>query len=353
MAKRRVNASMLQTLVKESANQEISRGPKLTYDSNFPVFRTPVNEDIIVYIPKVNLVTDETGSVMNMLESHLHTYQNGNSFGSLRCISGLQFDELGYDGTCPACDAMTEVWELYNLKYAKEAQRMAVDPDNDKDNVLQPIRQKLSGEMDVKNPEAYVTFPVVIIPTKAKFVPADDAMDRLEVVYVHWRKQRYDDSIGAALNSMMTNPGHPAGMFWFWKFSYDTKGKQATARDSAKNAKYSIIQENAVLETLAPFVAKAEEKAKDFTVEKAAEVVVATEFLFKEDLEAEVNKVMKKTRTALELAKTGGTPALEAGQPAGQLGGANPLASFGQATPENAGVNLGTAPDPNSVPSFE
>lgn len=347
MARRKVDTSLLQGLVEHSQNQEVQRGTPRTTDPRFPVFSTPVNQDILVYIPRTNVVVTENGEEMQLLHSHIHQGRIGRQFVSLRCISGLTgnpvFDELGYDGTCPACDATQEAWELYRIKLDAEAKRIGIDPQDDPNDTLKPAREKILSEMDIRGAEEYVTFPVVIIPTKGKMLPADDWANNLEVVFVNWRKQRYDDTIGAALESLMENPGHPAGLFWFWKFSYDTKGKQANARDSARNAKYTIIQDQNALQMYEPIRAVAEEKAKEFTLVKAAEVVVANHFLYKEDLEVEVNKVMAKTRQLLDLAKQGGAAALpQAGQAQGQLpaGGGNPLANFGTAQ-GSAPANLG------------
>lgn len=323
MARRKVDVSMIQGLVQGAVGQEVTRGAKLSIDPNFPVFSTPVNEDILVYFPRVNCTTDENGETMNVLTSLVHDYKKGNSFGKIRCIHGLTgndlFNTLGYDGTCPACEAVNECWDLFNKKLANEAKRMGVDPQNDPSNVLKSIKETLRGEMDMKGADEYVTFPIVIIPQKAKMTPSDDAANNLKCVYVTWRKKRYVDSILSALDSLRNNPGHPAGLFWYWKFSYDTNGKQANARDAAKNAKYNIITDAEDLKYLIP---ACEEKAKNFTIVKAAEVIVANQFMYKEDMVEEVDKIMAKTRTFNELANTiEGSVALPAG--------ANPLANFG------------------------
>lgn len=345
--RKKLDMAMLQGLVDGAKNQEISRGPKLTYDSNFPLFKTPVNEGIMVYIPRTNVITTENGEEMQMLTSQIHTATIGKSYESFRCIHELTgnpaYDSMGYDGSCPACDGMIEVWDLYNTKMDQEAKRLGVDKQNDPNDTLKPSRERILSEMDMRNPEKYVTFPIVIIPTKARFTPADDAAQNLQVVYVYWREQRYKDGILKALDEMMTNPGHPGGLLMYWNFTYDTKGKQATARDSAKNAKYSVVQDTNVMNAFQPFFATAEEKAKDFTVLKAAEVIVANEFLTKEELEQKVNKILAPTRKMLEIAKVGG-PALTTGQPAGQLGAGNPLASFGQADQSQGSVPQQAAP---------
>jgi hypothetical protein len=355
MARKAVNPAMLQGLVEGSQNQEVQKGTPRTTDPNYPVFATPINEDVIVYIPSVNVRATENGNVMDVLNALIHDGKKGRSFVSLRCVSGLNsehFHELGYDGICPACEATRDAWDLYNLKMAAEAKRLNIDPQNDPSDTLKPVREKILQEMDLKGAEEYVTFPIVIIPTKGQKVPADDVLQSMRVEYVFWRKKRYEEAILGALSSLMVNPGHPAGLFWFWKFSYDAKGKQHTARDSAKNAKYSIITEAQALQMYEPLKEAAEAKASTFTLLKAAEVIVANQFMYKEDIEAEVTSIMQKTRTQLDMAKLGSTPALGSGQTASLTPGTNPLTNFG-VDQGQAGGNLGVEtqqPAPQAPP---
>lgn len=333
MARRTIDPSMLAGLVEGSMSQEVKKGSSKSIDPNFPVFSTPVNEDIIVYIPKVNVISTENGEEMSVLPALIHDAKIGKQFKSIRCIHGLTggfYDQLGYDGSCPSCEGMAEVWELYNAKMAAEAKRMGVDLQNDPNDTMKPIREKLLRDMDLKGAEEFVTFPICIIPTKARFTPADNAEQEIKTVFVQWRKKRYEEKIIKGLDSLINNPGHPAGMFWFWQFTYDAKGKQHTAMDSARNARYSPINDPGFAETFNRFIPICEEQAKEFTILKAAEVVVANQFSFKEDIEAEVGKVLAKTRNQLEVIKLGGTEALaiEGGQPASAE---NALANFGVA----------------------
>lgn len=324
MARRKVDVNLLQDLMKGAEGQEVSRGARLTTDPNFPVFQTPVGEDILVYFPRTNMISDENGETMGVLRSHIHDYKKGQSYGRIRCISGLSntpaYDALGYDGTCPACEAVDDCWKLYNKKLAVEAKKLGVDPQNDPAGVLKPLRSTLASEMDMKAAEEYVTFPIVIIPQKAKMVVADDAVNNLKTVFVTWKKKRYEDSIISNLDSLRNNPGHPGGMFWFWKFTYNTEGKQANARDAAKNAKYTPITDAADLQYL---VAACEESAKNFTLQKATEVIVANQWMYKEDMEADVKAIMEKTRTFLEIA--GASDVSANALPSAT----NPLAAFG------------------------
>lgn len=337
MARKKVDMTMIAGLVEGTQEQEAPKGFQASTDPNFPVFKTPVNEDILVYIPRVGVRQTENGEVHDVLRSLLHDYREGNNYGSMRCVHGLDgnahavYQALGYDGTCPACEASKESWDLYRLKIEAAAKVAGVDPQNDPNNVLKTAKENALKEMAVRNAEEYVTFPVVVIPCSAKNQPAPDALDRLQVFFVHWRKQRYDENFLSTLDVLVNNPGHAAGQFFQWKFTYDSKGKQHTARDSAKNAKYLLIQDNAVREAWQSIAAKGDELASAFTVQKAAEVVVAVQFSYKDDMETDVNKLMRSTRAAIDVANTGAA-ALPQGtatpQIAGGTAGANPLASF-------------------------
>lgn len=307
--KRKVDANLLAGLVQGAEGQEISKGIQRTTDPRFPLFKTPVNENILVYIPRTNVIPSENGETMKMLEAHLHDYKSGKMYGQLRCINGLAggvFEQLGYDGACPLCEAMQDEWKLYNLKLEMEAKKLGVDPQNDPTNLLQTAKTRILSEMSLSNADEYVTFPIVIIPTSGKMQPTPDAKDKLQVVYVHWKKKRYNDSIESALDTLMENPGHPAGLFWMWNFTYDTQGKQPNARDSAKNAKYTPITDGKAVAKLESLIEKCEEVASEFTIVKAAEVIVANQFMYKEDLQVETDKKMVKTRQMIELAESTG-----------------------------------------------
>lgn len=329
MARKTVNPAMLQGLVAQSQEQVIQKGTPRTTDPNFPVFATPVNEKILVYIPKTTVREDHNGETLDVLHSILHDYHKGNSFGTLRCIHGLQgeaFEELGYDGSCPACEAIPEEWELYNAKMEAEAKQRGISLDNDPNDLMKSTRQELLKGMSLKAPDEYVTFPVVIIRLQPDGSISPEAINNLEPVFVHFRKKRYNEKVLGALKALMNAPAHLGGQIMSWDFTYDTQGKPADAMNSAKNATYTVIRDGDFLNdpSVQAIVAKAEEVAQPFTLFKAAEVVTAVQFLYKEDLDAEVSAIMRPDRQMLELYKMKGSQALEAPQQQ------NTLANFGQ-----------------------
>ncbi|MNL91165.1 hypothetical protein D3C81_08950 [compost metagenome] len=303
--RRKVDASQLTALVAGTEGQVVSGGVRKTYDPAFPVFGTPINKDVLVYIPRTNVLTTENGEILKMLEFHAHDYTKGKQYGTIRCIHGLQneiFDALGYDGTCPACEAMEGIWDLYNAKLDAACAKNGVNREDDNSETVKSFRSQFSREMDLKKADEYVVFPIVIIPFTGKFVPTEEALETLEPQYVCWKKKRYEECIASEFEALIDPPEHMGGTFMIWRYTYKVDaGKAPNARDSAKNAKFAIVTDAKLLSKYEYLVAKAEEVASPFTVEKAAEVIVAAEFLFKEDIEAEVQSIMKRTNTMLEL----------------------------------------------------
>lgn len=359
--RKKLDPTLLAQAVSGVATQVISKGTPRTDDPKFPVFETPVNQDILVYIPRVSVVEGENGEEMRTLRSWLHDIRNGKQYMQLRSIKGLTADmspayaELGYDGECPLDEATKEEWELYNIKYPQAVAAAGLSME-DSDELLKPIRTRVLDERTIRNAEEYITFPVCIIPRKEsnkpneKMFPADNALEGVKVVFVTWKYSRYEKSLLSELEVLADAPSHPAGQYFLWKFTYDAKGKQHNARDSAKEAKYSVIQQAAPLAKLNEIREELEEMAKEFTPEKAAEVIVCNQFWYKEDLQAEVDKFMQKTRMMLRQAQSSSdAPSLNPGAPAGGTaaigtGAGNPLANFsagGDATAAGAGASTG------------
>lgn len=351
MRRRVVDASKVAGLVAQSKNQEVVKGTPRTYDPKFPLMTTPINQKVLVYIPRTNVVQDESGETMQLLHSHQHALLSGRSFSNVRCINGLTgnplFDELGYDGTCPACDAVVESWELYNLKLDAEIARQGLDKNADNKEILKPFREVALRERAVKESEEFVAFPVVIVPADG-FKLKDDSVEGSKAVFVQWRKDRYEKLIGKALEAVPSAPAHAGGMFFMWDFTYDTKGKEAKAMDSARELKVTAITDSGTLDSYSAVRTNAEKIAEEFTVNKAAEVIVASAFMYREDLVKEIDRTMVSTRETIALAKTQGGSLTASPQLTAPAGSGNPLLAFGADT---SNTNLGEAtPQPEQQP---
>lgn len=334
----------LEQIMRMRAGQEPKK-PFGSTDSKFPLFKTPVGENLLVYIPTLNVVQlPEGGEYMDILETCVHNYRNGKQFGTIPCISGISDDdpmaeELGYSGhSCPACDAVAECWQLVDTKVKAMARDMGVDPQNDPEERLKPYRQKAISEMAIVNTSQIVTFPIVVIPHK-KLIPTENAMNEMKAYYVTMTKQRFTEKVCAGLSALMYNPGHIGGKFMLWQFIYDTKGLQPNARDAAKNAVFTIVTDSQALEKYEPYRAKAEEIASEFTNLKALEVLTALECKDYNAIVNDVNKVMKATRAILAANGDNGNVSLPSTVTAEKA-----LEAFGATDVTNMGVEVNNKP---------
>lgn len=338
----KVNPAMIQA----TANQEAGRSSNRSTDSKFPVFGVPVGEDLLVYIPRIGVTKTENGEQVDWLRSVLHEYTVGNSYGHLRCINGLHedsFPESGYDGSCPACEAERECWTLAQSKIAAEQKKRGI-ADDDQSEGWKAEKSKVYSSRVVKGTEKYITFPIVVIPNgDNKLSPAPDWEKNMKVYFVMWKEAMYNERLLTPLEAIPNNPGHPAGMMWLWKYSYTPKSGEQNARDAQRNAKYNAVQNtnnyyNAIIQA-------AENLAKDFVAFKAAEVVIANQFLSKGELTTFIDKSMMQTRLMIQafagnFASSGTTPALSSTASSPEAA----LANFG-ATPDEVPKNLGVMPD--------
>lgn len=334
-----LDKTRLEAIMAMRSQQEVKKSYGST-DPNFPLFKTPVGENLLVYIPTLNVTElPDGGEVNNLLETVVHDYHNGKQFGTIPCISGIPEDnplaiELGYAGhSCPACEANAECWSLVDAKISAVAKELGIDPNNDPSGTIKQQRSSITAEMAIKGSQTYVTFPIVVIPHK-KMMPTADAKDNLKVYFVTMVKKRYEEKVCAGLDSLIASNGHIAGRFMLWKFIYDTEGKQPNSRDAARNASFQIITDGQALSYYNPLKDACEEAAKEFTNLKALEVLPALACKSYDEIVKDVTRVMHQTRLTLAAIGNGDTAsnALPSSSPE------NVLKSFG-ATPTNLGVD--------------
>lgn len=325
-----INAQMISS----AGEQEVSSGSSKVWNSDFPLFPTPINRKVLVYIPK----DFET----NKVECLIHDTHKGKAFGQARCINGLSagFEAFGYTGECPYCQVTADAWDLYNLKLDQKAAELNIDRQNDTDNLLKGTKENLLREMAVKNADKYICFPIVVLPcTDAGELNPNDP-NGVKAYYVLWRKGRFDEKFSS---DVLDGRDTIAGTFQRWSFTYDTKGQQPTAMLSAKALTVKIIEKDNQLATLNPYIEACEKVAAPFTALQAVDNVKALNFYSYEDTQKEAEACIKATRAILAASQslTGGENVAIAGSaPAPALGTtadpANVIANFGQ------GVAMGT-----------
>lgn len=321
-----LNANMINA----GKEQEAPSGGGKSWKKEFPVMPVFPNQKVLVWMPE-----DFEERKVEMLVHDV--VMGGKQFGQFRCINGLYegFQQFGYTGECPLCNCVQDSWEAYNIKLEHKAAELGVDRNNDPENILKGVKDNLLKEMAVRNPDKYICFPVVLIPSDKMGNPDLTSGQPVQPYYVLWRKQRYDDKFGPDTLESRTSP---AGTFQRWSFTYDTKGQQPNVMLAAKALKVKIIENAEQIATLNQFVESCKQVIAPFDQNNAVDSVKACNFLTYHVLELEAEKCIKSTRlflSANEAMKN--ATALGGGVPAApQLGTASAetaIANFGQATP--------------------
>lgn len=373
MEKRNVNPALMAQLLNGTVNQEVKKNYDITNDPNFPFYRIPVDEsgnplDNIVYFPRSVLEVIDGEEVYNPLTLFAHRCRQGKGYPTYRCTASLSdpvYESLGYDGECPFCAATADCWDLYNKKLAVISKERGIDLANDTTDALRSERQTLLSEMAIKNADEMVVFPIVVI-SNTGYIPSNRQAAVVKPYFHVMRMQTFKESILDQLTKLPTPIKHPAGQFFSFQYSYDTKGKPANLRDAGKNAKYVPLLDMNSINALAPYVEEAENVAKEFTRLQAGTVYVPGEFLTKDEQIKIVDKMMAPTRSVLAsmevMSSATTTPQISgANAVAGALEafGATPVqqpAAVGitpQTTPATDGANLGISPAPaTGAPAF-
>lgn len=255
----------------EASSEQASRGSyQPTTDGDIKPFKTPVNEAIMVYLPKIN---------EKPLRVRLHDYKKGTKiFGKERCINGLNVPavnsivngeqtvvETNWKGVCPLCEAESLEWELANAKIDFELKQKGLTRATAPEEVLKEAQRRYYGDRKVESPTDYVIFPVVKVPVNLKTLERLPGTE-IDVSYAMFRESRYLDKLQKATDNLIgSDQKDPFGLFWVWDFTYDTKGSQPTAMLSAKNAKYHIMENQAALNKLTPLEDELTKAAEKYT----------------------------------------------------------------------------------------
>lgn len=318
-------------MISAAAAQEAPSNGSKVWNPDFPLFQTPLNRKVLVYIPK--------DFDQRKVELLIHDTHKGKQFGQARCITGLVdgFEQFGYTGECPYCKATEAAWELYNIKLDQKARELGITRDNDPDNLLKGTKETLLKEMAVKNADKYICFPIVLLPCDEAGNLNSNAKEGVQACYVLWREQRFNDKFSS---EVLDGLASPAGTFERWSFTYDTKGQQATAMLSAKALQVKILEKPDILAQLNPYIEACEKVVEPFTQAMAIDNIKALNFYRYDDVERDAEACIKSTRAlvAASQAMLGGSvagtaPAI-ASAPAPQLNtAAAAIANFGQVAP--------------------
>ncbi len=309
----KLTANQSKSLQKQLSNQPTTRSAPKSSDPNFPVFEIPVNKRVLVYVPN-HVVMDANGEpTLRMDEPLLHAVQDGKRFMYIRCTKDAFLkDEDGndvldangkplFDGTCPLCDGTDVPWDLANLTIKQKCSKMNLDPEDRNNNTVKGIRSAAFSGRVLKEANKYLTFPIVVIETENDEgrVPKMDENNNLiaHPMWYHISESQYNEKWLSTLEGLEDEPTHPGGHFFVLNYTYDTKGKDANKRDSAKNLKVigKTIKKSEKLRQAF------DKMTEDWTPEKAMEVVVSNQAYTVSDLTDIADKLLEQPRDMIAL----------------------------------------------------
>lgn len=277
-----------------------------TYDPNYPVFDVPVNDKKLVYIP--NHVTQaEDGSVHLRWDKFAsHQCRIGKAFTNIRCCGEIVNEELGFDGSCPACSAVSEAWTLYSYKWKNFCKTRGLDPDDEGiKETYKKDRTDLMGEMAIQGANLFITFPVVEIECEpGKTVPKLDASGQIKgkPVFYTISEINYNDKWLAAFDGLEDEGSdkNPAGRWAILNFTYTPKTGKHTKRDSARNLKVTFKQMG---DSYREWEKLFDEMTVDWTPEVAQDVLVQNALRSMDEMNEAVEELIRDTRAKNETYK--------------------------------------------------
>lgn len=312
------------TITNASAQQTGKMQTQKTYDPDYPVFDIPINQKLLVYVPN-HIVTQPDGSLgLRWDKFAAHPVIDGRSYGNIRCTQGVVVDRLGLDGTCPLCNASSEIWDLYHKEYEAIAKTkgIAVDAPEAKD-ALKEDRKSLAQAMAIKSAEVWYTFPIVVIECEEKdgqltTTPKKTADGQIvgKPYFYSIREKTYIDKWVPAFDTVESDEGitHPGGRWVILNFTYTPQSGQHTKMGSANALKVVFKTMSADYDSWARYF---DDMTKDWTPEKAQEVVVLDAIRDMEETQEVTDQLMKPVRDKLALySLNGGVPSTP------QIGGA-------------------------------
>lgn len=277
-------------------------GKKVTEKSidpiNFPVFETPVNRKVLIYVPN-HRTEDELGIRLRMDKGAFHQVIAQGGYHSVRCLSGIILEEENYDGTCPLCDVLPECWDLYHKQYEETAKMKGIDVNNDPEDSLKAVRQDLTKKMVVKGAEVWYTFPIVEIDCEeGKTVPKKNAEGQLsgKVVWYSIREQTYKEKWEKAFEAMEEECA--AGAWFVLNFTYESKSGQ---HDKMGSARALQVVYKPMGETYASWATYYDQLTEGWTPQKATETVIANFFLEMEEVQEVTDVAMQPVRDKLAM----------------------------------------------------
>lgn len=272
-----------QKAISESFSKQdgIAKAPKSYDPENYPVHDIPINEKILIYIPK-HVVQGADGSYELRKDKYAgHTVNTKSERGAIvRCMHGVVSEALGADGTCPLCEGVQEVKDLFWAEYTAAAAAKGVDPQSeDAKELLKSEREILNGKRAVNAAEVWYTYPIVEIACVkdskgvtniSKLELSEDRKPQCKPVWYPIRESTYEKKWLKQMDAISSVVGAPAGCFAVLNYMYDAQGKPHDVKNSAKELQVTFLNRP----ELAELAEALDKMTEDWTPEMAQQTVI-------------------------------------------------------------------------------
>lgn len=295
----------VQESIRSQLNTQVVQktAPKSADPINYPVFDIPTGKKVLIYVPN-HVVEGENGPELRMDKPLLHAVVDGKRYYSYRCLSGIVAkDEEGntiFDGSCPLCDGASIPWDYANLRIQEKCRQLGLNPEDKENEQVKAIRSAEFSARVLKESNRYYTFPIVVIATvndDGKTIAKDESGNPIMTpMWYHVSEAQYTKKWIPCLEGMEDEPTHPGGRFFTLSYIYDSKGKEMNKRDASQNM--NVIARSVKNEKLKSLL---DEKTKDWTPEKAQEVVITNQLYSMEDLEAVTEDILAGVKATIAL----------------------------------------------------
>ena len=344
-------AQISSALTQASAVQTAGSRVEKSYDPNFPVFEVPVNKKLLVYIPNHTTVLEDGTTDLVMDRFLAHPVRDGRSYHNIRCSASIQVPSIGWDGTCPLCNAVqNELWPLYHKEMEALCRSRGLNHDApETKEIIKPDSKEWLQNRPIREAERWFTFPIVVIETKEGTV--DPALDENGGLVGHpcfysVREVTYNDKWVAGFDTLDTvAPTHPGGLWAILNFTYQPKSGKPDKMGSAKNLKVTYK----TYENYAQWAQYFDQMTAAWTPAKAQEVLALDAVRTMDDLIGITDNVMKADRDKANLYNVmGGTPSAAPAIP--QSTAEQTLQNFGgaPAIPQSPAPAAPVAPAPTA-----
>lgn len=326
---------------------------------NYPAFEVPINDKVLVYVPK---------SAEFMDRFALHYCTKGKSSQYVRCVNGIEMTSLGLDGTCPLCDAQAFSWALAREELGAIAASKGLDPESDSlSGALKGDWKTVLERRAVRDARVYLTFPIFVIETKYDDLKKQHTTDVVlnsatgkPTGRLMWYtcseslfKEKWLKSLeGAPSDDDGNTLTNPFGHWFILNYTYETSG-QHNRRDSAKNMTVTYKTHGAKAAASYAIVASEfDVRAESWTAAVAAGVLRDNQFYSMEELKEASAEFIQPTIDKLALFETAGAVSQAVVVPgAGSAASANAvLGAFGAGSVPGMPPQVGILPQGSNVP---